>query len=75
MNIVKTGDGRFIEVQGTAEAMPFGHDSLLTLLTLADHGIRQLVEKQRAIVGHIVPNRDGHGSGFKVQEFVNQKGS
>jgi ribonuclease PH len=54
MNIVKTGDGRFIEVQGTAEAMPFGRDSLATLLDLADIGIRQLVEKQRAIVGHLV---------------------
>jgi ribonuclease PH len=54
MNIVKTGDGRFIEVQGTAEAMPFGRDALLTLLDLADQGIRQLVEKQRAIVGHLV---------------------
>jgi ribonuclease PH len=54
MNIVKTGDGRFIEVQGTAEAMPFGRDALMTLLDLADHGIRQLVEKQRAIVGHLV---------------------
>src|SRR6266849_102562 len=61
MNIVKIGDGRFIEVQGTAEAMPFGHDSLLTLLTLADHGIKQLIEKQRAIVGHIVPNREAQG--------------
>src|SRR5256886_15534072 len=55
MNIVKTGDGRFIEVQGTAEAMPFGRDALMTLLDLADHGIKQLVEKQRAIVGHLVP--------------------
>src|SRR5437763_11731554 len=54
MNIVKTGDGRFIEVQGTAEAMPFGRDALNTLLDLADLGIRQLVEKQRAIVGHLV---------------------
>jgi ribonuclease PH len=54
MNIVKTGDGRFIEVQGTAEAMPFGRDALLTLLDLADHGIAQLIEKQRAIVGHLV---------------------
>ena len=40
MNIVKTGDGRFIEVQGTAEALPFGRDALDTLLDLADHGIR-----------------------------------
>src|SRR3984893_2048534 len=55
MNVVKTGDGRFIEVQGTAEAMPFGRDALLNLLDLADHGIKQLVEKQRAIVGHLVP--------------------
>ena len=54
MNIVKTGDGRFIEVQGTAEAMPFGRDALMTLLDLADRGIQQLVEKQRAIVGHLV---------------------
>src|SRR6202165_4726367 len=32
MNIVKTGDGRFIEVQGTAESMPFGTEALLNLL-------------------------------------------
>src|SRR5438477_6455079 len=54
MNIVKTGDGRFIEVQGTAEAIPFGREALDTLLDLADHGIRQLVDKQKAIVGHLV---------------------
>lgn len=57
MNIVKTGDGRFIEVQGTAEAIPFGRDALLTLLDLADFGIKQLIEKQKAIVGHLVPTR------------------
>jgi len=54
MNVVKTGDGRFIEVQGTAEAMPFGRDSLDALLDLADHGIKQLIEKQKAIVGHLI---------------------
>jgi ribonuclease PH len=57
MNIVKTGDGRFIEVQGTAEALPFGREALMTLLDLADYGILQLVEKQRAIVGHLVKGR------------------
>src|SRR6185503_3093367 len=51
MNIVKTGDGRFIEVQGTAEAIPFGRESLMSLLDLADLGIRHLIEKQRAIIG------------------------
>jgi ribonuclease PH len=54
MNIVKTGNGRFVEVQGTAEAMPFGQDALLQLLDLADHGIKQLIEQQKAIVGHLV---------------------
>jgi len=54
MNIVKTGDGRFIEVQGTAEAIPFCRESLNRLLDLADAGIRQLIDKQRAIVGHLL---------------------
>ena len=54
MNIVKTGNGRFIEVQGTAEGSPFGRDALTGLLDLADLGIRELVEKQRAIVGHLL---------------------
>jgi ribonuclease PH len=54
MNIVMTGAGRFIEVQGTAEATPFGRDALNTLLDLAGLGIRQLVDKQRAIVGHLI---------------------
>jgi len=54
MNVVKTGDGRFIEVQGTAEAVPFGREALDTLLTLADRGIAQLIDKQRTIVGHLI---------------------
>ena len=54
MNIVKTGDGRFIEIQGTAEAEPFGSDALGGLLQLADHGITQLIAKQREIVGSIL---------------------
>ena len=57
MNIVKTGNGRYIEVQGTAEAEPFGREALMTLLDLADHGIAQLIDKQRAIVGHLVKER------------------
>src|SRR5213083_1926723 len=54
MNIVKTGDGRYIEVQGTAEAIPFGRDALLGLLDLADLGIKQLIDKQAALIGHLV---------------------
>ncbi len=51
MNIVKTGDGRYIEVQGTAESEPFDRDALSGLLELADLGIAQLIDKQRDIVG------------------------
>ena len=54
MNVIKTGSGQFIEVQGTAEGLPFGRDALNELLDLADTGIMQLVEKQKAIVGHLV---------------------
>jgi ribonuclease PH len=57
MNIVKTGDGRFIEVQGTAEAIPFGRPALNQLLDLADLGIGQLIEKQKAVVGHLIKSR------------------
>ena len=54
MNIVKTSDGRFIEIQGTAEGEPFGTDALTGLLALADKGINELVAKQREIVGSIL---------------------
>ena len=54
MNIVKTGDGRYIEVQGTAESEPFDRDALAGLLELADAGIARLIEKQREIVGPIL---------------------
>jgi ribonuclease PH len=53
MNVVKTGDGRFIEVQGTAEGPPFERPALDALLELADAGIRQLVSMQREILGDI----------------------
>jgi ribonuclease PH len=48
MNVVCTGDGRFIEVQGTAEGAPFTREEMDSLLELARRGIGQLVEAQRA---------------------------
>jgi ribonuclease PH len=54
MNIVMTGGGKFIEVQGTAETQPFGKDALLELLDLGQAGIRQLIDLQRQAVGHIL---------------------
>jgi ribonuclease PH len=54
MNMVKTGDGRFIELQGTAEGLPFDRRALDALMGLADEGIKELIEKQRAIVGEFL---------------------
>jgi ribonuclease PH len=46
-NVVMTGTGRFVEVQGTAEGMPFDRDRLNEMLDLATIGIRQLQAAQR----------------------------
>jgi ribonuclease PH len=50
MNVVKTSDGRYIELQGTAETTPFGRDSLGVLLDLADAGIAELVALQKRVL-------------------------
>jgi ribonuclease PH len=43
MNIVMTGSGKFIEIQGTAEIIPFSRENLLQLLSLAEKGIREII--------------------------------
>ena len=53
MNVVCTGDGRFIEVQGTAEREPFSRDQMEGMLALAEQGIRTLVSKQREIIEQV----------------------
>lgn len=47
MNVVMSEDGRFIEVQGTAEAAPFSADELQSMLVLASSGVGELIEIQR----------------------------
>jgi ribonuclease PH len=54
MNVVKISDGRFIELQGTAETQPFNSDELAALLGLANKGIETLFRLQREVVGHII---------------------
>ena len=49
MNIVMTGAGRFIEVQGTAEQQPFDDLQMGAMITLARHGIAELIERQRSV--------------------------
>ena len=51
MNVVMTGDGELVEVQATAEGMPFSRASLDELLGLAAKGIAELRDAQGAAVG------------------------
>jgi ribonuclease PH len=51
MNVVMTGSGGLVEVQGTAEGAPFSRAELDRMLALAEQGIRDLVSKQRAALG------------------------
>jgi ribonuclease PH len=51
MNIVMTGSGKFIEVQGTAETEPFGSDHLQQMLGLANVGINKLIAVQKETLG------------------------
>jgi ribonuclease PH len=50
MNVVVTGSGRFVEVQGTAEGMAFSRRELDDLLSLAQSGITQLADAQAAVL-------------------------
>jgi ribonuclease PH len=51
MNVVMTGSGHFVEVQGTAEGAAFGRPEMNALLDLASAGIQNLVRAQRAALG------------------------
>ncbi len=51
LNIVKTGSGGFVEIQGTAEKEPFDDKQMAALLSLADKGIKELIEIQKKIIG------------------------
>lgn len=49
-NVVMTGSGRLVEIQGTAEGAPFSRQDLSSLVDLAETGIRQLIEMQRQVM-------------------------
>jgi ribonuclease PH len=51
MNLVTTGSGKIVEIQGTAEGNPFSWNDCLNLMELAQKGIRELVAIQRAALG------------------------
>ncbi len=51
MNVVMTGIGRFVEVQGTAEGMPFSHTEMNAMIALAEKGIEHLIAAQMEALG------------------------
>ncbi|REK75896.1 ribonuclease PH [Paenibacillus paeoniae] len=53
MNVVMTGQGKFVEVQGTGEDAPFSREELNELLALGEAGIAELIEKQREVLGEV----------------------
>ena len=61
MNVVATGAGRFVEVQGTGEEATFARDELEVLLDLALGGIEEIAAAQRAAV---------EGAGYKIERLL-----
>jgi len=55
-NVVMTGSGEFVEVQGTAEAKPFSRESIDDLLSLAEKGIKELFQVQQAALEALETN-------------------
>ncbi len=51
MNVVMTGEGKFVEVQGTGEGRPFSKDELGTLLEYGEKGCRELISYEKDVLG------------------------
>ena len=54
MNVVMTGDGRFVEIQGTAEREPFRREDMNSLLALSKKGVEELILRQKAVLKGIL---------------------
>lgn len=65
MNVVMTGRGNIVEVQGTGEQSPFTREELNGMLTLAEHGIQKIIQIQKEELGEIGKMISG---GFSVKQ-------
>jgi len=54
MNVVMTGNGKFVELQGTGEEAPFSRQELNQLLELGEMGIQELIEIQKSALGPVI---------------------
>jgi ribonuclease PH len=57
MNVVMTGSGKYVEIQGTAEEEPFSSEQMQQMLTLAKNGIEELIKIQRSALGETLMNK------------------
>lgn len=69
MNLVMTGDGRLVEIQGTAEGDPFSQDLMLNLIKLAQKGTNELIQYQKDILGAVASHIGGEAADHEV--FLN----
>ena len=51
LNVVKTGSGGYVEIQGTAEQVQFDDKQMDAMLKLADKGIKELIDLQKKTIG------------------------
>jgi len=65
MNVVRTGDGRFVEIQGTAETEPFSREQMNQMVEAAELGVDRLIAIQRETIVHNLGQAPG-GKGLRV---------
>lgn len=79
MNIVMTGNGEFVEIQGTGEEATFSNKQLMSMLTLADEGLRNIFAVQREVLGELADEirkiNDNHieGEAHEANHHRNEK--
>ncbi|NPV42722.1 MAG: ribonuclease PH [Firmicutes bacterium] len=67
MNVVMTGNGKIVEIQGTGEASPFSREEMDAMLVLAEKGIKELIHIQRECLGEISDKIMGGSDGTNIK--------
>lgn len=63
MNLVMTGGGKYVELQGTGEEAPFDRRELNAMLELGEQGILEMIERQKEVLGPIALKIGARGLG------------
>ncbi|MDO7906925.1 ribonuclease PH [Paenibacillus sp. JX-17] len=66
MNVVMTGAGKFVELQGTGEDSPFDREELNQLISLGELGIQEMISHQKEILGPIADKITQRSAGVKA---------